>query len=72
MGGNTYVFREDYNRHIDNGKYFSDLYPTFRKSEFWKEWLKYALACLRTGKRYLTEILTVISDALHRTGTNSF
>ena len=57
MRGDTYVFREDNNREIDNGRYFSDIYPTFRKSEFWQEWLKYASACLETGMHRFIKLL---------------
>jgi len=65
MGSNIFVFREDWNRDINNGRYFSDLYPKFRESEFWREWLKYASSCLETGL-YHTEIIITISYALCR------
>lgn len=41
--------RDEWNKHIDNGKDFSDFYPYFRDTRLWKEWLKYASACLETG-----------------------
>ena len=66
LGSDIFVFREDWNRDIDNGRYFSDLYPEFRNSEFWREWLKYASACLETGLHYLTGIIINISYVFRR------